>query len=216
MLTSAQLRKPLPEGWSLLVGVDTGTYMSAVFVVFPRDHASAFVVEEFPNYRYVGGEIDLLGYSIPEWSRLVHKAYRSYVPRETRVKAWADQNSQFKTELRHYALHLMSNSRKLELRVEIAREYVNNNHIFFAPWLEVLPYELEHAKWPDDTSSAGRFERLKTDDHTLDCLEHVLSRRPAHASMVAGRKQTFVERELARMGTLGRGTQVDPHLGANS
>lgn len=216
MLTSANLRRPLPDGWSLLVGVDTGTYMSAVFSVFPPDSADAFVVEEFPNYHYVGGVIDLLGDSIPEWARRVHKAYNAYKPRETTVKAWADQNSQFKTELRHYGFHLMSNLRKLELRVEITREYLNTSkRVYFAPWLQVLPHELENAKWPDETSSAGRLERVKVNDHTLDCLEHVLSRRPVNPATVPKSKhQAAVDRIKQRAGLVTiDAPRIDPHLG---
>lgn len=213
MYTPTDLRRPLPSGWQLLAGIDTGTYMSATFTLFPPDDVFAFVVYEAPNYRYVGGEIELLGDSIPEWSRAVVDEYHRYAPGVTRLKAWADQNSQFKTELSHYNITLLSNLRKLELRVEITREYVRNRRVLLAPWLKVLPYELEHAAWPDDTTSAGRFERVKSDDHTLDTLEHVLSRRPRHASMTASRGESFVERHLREHQWRDVTPVVDPHLG---
>ena len=44
--------------------------------------------------------------------------------------------------------------------------------------LSLLPYEVEYAQWPELTTSAGKYERLKVNDHVLDCLEHVLSRHP--------------------------------------
>lgn len=213
VLTTADLRRPLLPGWKLEVGIDTGTYMSCVFALFPPDAPEAFVVYERPNYRYVGGEIELLGDSIPEWSRDVLTEYRKYRPDASRVSCWCDENSQFKTELLNYNIHARGNRRGIELRVEISREYFNNKRVHLAPWLSVLPWELEHAQWPPESSSAGRFARLKEDDHTLDGIEHILSRRPKHASMVLGHKETFVERHLR----LHRRTDVnppyDPHLG---
>src|SRR5258708_23951321 len=112
---------------------DTGTYMSALFVLFPPETLDAFVVEEFPNYRYVGGAIELLGDSVPEWARRVRSAAAAYTPGITRLKGWCDENSQFKEELKHYNIHLRGNSRKLELRVEIAREYFQNHRVWLAP-----------------------------------------------------------------------------------
>lgn len=213
MLTLADLRHPLPSSWRLDVGVDTGTYMSATFTVFPPDAIDAFVIAEFPNYRYVGGEIELLGASIPEWSRDVLDTYRRFRPGSSRLTAWCDENSQFKTELAHYGLVLRGNARKLELRVEIAREYMQHHRVWLAPWLSVLPYELEHAAWPDETSSAGRFERIKEDDHTLDTMEHVLSRRPRHKSMVREQSETFLARFLRLNRRHDHTGGADPHLG---
>lgn len=197
MLTAADLRRPIPPSWKLLVGGDTGTYMSAAFLLFPPDRPDVYVVEEFPNYRYIGGEIELLGESVPEWARKVHRTYAEYIRGVTRIKGWCDENSQFKEELKHYGLHFRGNKRKLELRVEITREYFNNRRVWLAPWLTVLPWELEHATWPDDTNSAGRFEREKVNDHTLDCVEHVLSRRPRSKAHKETPTQSFVQRELA-------------------
>lgn len=214
MLSLNDVLHPLPPSWGFLVGCDTGTYMSASFTVFPPDSLDAFTIAEFPNYRYVGGEIELLGYSIPEWSREVLDAYRLFRPGATRLSAWCDENSQFKTELAHYGLMLRGNRRKLELRVEIAREYVQNHRWRMAPWLSVLPYEMEHASWPDSTSSAGKYERDKTDDHTLDTLEHVLSRRPKHKAMVRAKNESFVDRFLRLNRRQDATSKRDPHLGA--
>lgn len=214
MLTPKDLRRPLPPSWKFEAAIDTGTYMSCCFILFPPDSLDAFVVEEFPNYRYVGGEIELLNESIPEWTRRVHASFRKYVPGVTRLKAWADSNSQFKTELARYHIHLMSNSRKLELRVEITREYVLSHHLWIAPWLSVLPYEFEHAKWPDGTTSAGRYERVKEHDHTLDTVEHICSRRPRHASMVEPKTKSFLDQHRALNPPVIPGP-VDSHLGPN-
>ena len=210
----AQLRRPLPSTWRLLWAGDTGTYMSAACVAFPPDTFDAYVLAEFPNYRYVGGEIELLGESIPEWARVVTTA-NTLLTGSARVKGWCDENSQFKTELQNYNIHWQGNSRQLELRVEIAREYFQNRRVWMAPWLSVLPYELEHAVWPDDTNSAGRFNREKTNDHTLDCLEHILSRRPRHKHLVARKGKSFLQQQFDqhagwRLQQLARG---DIHLG---
>jgi hypothetical protein len=217
MLDLTDLRRPLPAQWKLFVSVDTGTYMSATFTAFPPDSIDGFVVEEFPNYRYIGGAIELLGGtvgSVPGWSRWVLDSYRKYVPHKTRLHAWCDENSQFKTELRNYGIIAQGNKRKLELRVEITREYFINRHAHLAPWLSVLPWEIEHAVWPDEASSAGRFEREKDNDHTLDTIEHTFSRRPRHSSQVTGKKQSFVERWMAMHARPNLAPRVDPHLGS--
>lgn len=213
MLAPSDLRRPLSSGWSILVGMDTGTYMSALFVLFPPDSGHCYFAEEFPNYRYVGGEPELLGYSVPEWSREVFDAYRRYRPGVSRLHGWCDENSQFKTELRHYNLIAQGNKRKLELRVEITREYMSHRRAWFAPWLSVLPWEFEHAQWPDEMTSAGKFERLKVDDHTLDCAEHVLSRRPRHASILREKKESFLDAHLRLHRRRDMQPSLDPHLG---
>lgn len=213
MLTPDDLARPLSPSHHLLAGVDTGTYLSCVFVLFPPETIDAFVVQEFPNYRYVGGEIELLGLSIPEWAHQVTTEYHRYLPHVSRLRAWADANSQFRTELQHYDIHLAPNNRQLELRVEIAREYVQHRRVHLAPWLSVLPYELEHAVWPDETTSAGRFQREKRDDHTLDCLEHVLSRRPRNKALVKEHKPSFLQQMFAQHRHIAARAH-DPHLGS--
>lgn len=212
MLSPTDLIRPLPQGWTLLAGMDSGTYMSGGLILFPPDVPDAFVVYEQPNYRYVGGTIELLGESVPEWARAFVAEYKKYVPHVSAVPVWGDENSQFKTELAHYGIHWRPNNRKLELRVEIAREYVQNRRVWLAPWLSILPYELEHAVWPDATSSAGRFERLKEHDHTLDWFEHILSRRPKHLSMLPDHKESFLEQHLRQHKVMDV-QPGDPHLG---
>lgn len=215
MLTFDDLARPLPNDHQLLVGFDTGTYMAAAFTLITPDPYSAITIAEFPNYRYVGGEIELLGMSNPEWARAVHAAYNRLKPGSTKVHGWVDSNTQFKAELANYGLVLHGNNKQLELRVEIAREYINAHdppRFYLAPWLSVLPYEMENAQWPDEATSAGRFVRLKHHDHTLDCVEHVLSRRPRTRLLNRERKESFLERFLRENRRADRKVG-DPHLG---
>ena len=205
----------IPDDWPLLVGVDTGTYMSATITAFSSDPYAAFVLYEQPNYRYVGGEIELLDMSNVEWARSVHRAYNVLRPNTTKVHGWVDENTQFRTELARYGLALHGNSRKLELRVEIAREYIQAKdpvRFFMAPWLTVLPYEMEHAHWPDQETTAGKYVRVKQDDHTLDTVEHVLSRRPRARRVIDKGQESFIEQYL-REHRRPRFTTGDVHLG---
>lgn len=197
----------------MLLGCDTGTYMGGVLAaVEPSDDNRIFVVAEFPNYHYVGGEIELTGISTPEWASWVVESYRRLVPRASKVHGWVDPNSQFRRELHNYDLVLHPNHRGLELRVEITREYMQANKIYFAPWLKILPYEMENARWPDQETVGGKFVREKRNDHTLDGLEHICSRRPRSRQLAREKKQSFLDKMLARnrMPSL---RSIDPHLG---
>jgi hypothetical protein len=174
---TADLRASLriPDGWTIVGGADTGTYYTALLVAFnPEGHA--YVLEEFPNYRYIAGTAERdEQLSIPRWARGV--AQRS-LSLGGRPNFWADANSQFKGELRNYGVHLLPAKIPVEARTEITREYFEHQRIWLAPWLEILPFELENASWPEEASLSGKFARLKDRDHTLDCLEHILARRP--------------------------------------
>lgn len=166
----------LPDGWEVVGGADTGTNMSALLVAFSPE-GEAFVLGEFPNYDYRAGSIERdEQVTIPGWARLVGAALGSL---GSKAALWADQNSQFKVELRNYGIFLEANRTPLEARTEIAREYFQNGRVWLAPWLRILPFELENAAWPEEASASGKFARVKDRDHTLDCLEHVLSRRPS-------------------------------------
>lgn len=205
----------------MYVGIDTGTYMSAAFVAIPPgDEARTVTLAEFPNYRYVAHEIELIGLSIPEWARWVMRGFHHFLPRTERCKAWADTNTQFRSELAHYKIDLRGNTRKLELRTEITREYMGAktptgaDRAVLAPWLEILPYEIEHAKWPDGTTGQGKFERIKEHDHTLDCFEHAHSRRPRSKHIFKSGKKSFLQAHLDA-NQWHRGSKSDPHLGAH-
>lgn len=198
----------LPPGWELIAGADTGTYCSCVIAAVSPDPAICCVLYEIPNYRYVAGEYELLGLSSPQWAGHVVSAWQSLTSRD--CHAWADPNTQFREDLAHYGLRLLSNRRGLELRTEITREYFQHERIWLAPWLTVLPYELEQATWPNDTTAA-RFTRTKQKDHTLDCLEHLLSRRPRGKQIRREEKRTFLDQFLSQH--RAPSSRRDPHLG---
>ncbi len=174
---SDDLRSELrvPDGWDIVCGADTGTFTSGLLVAFSPE-GEAFVLDEFPNYKYVASTIELdKQSSIPAWAgqvalRCAQLGARPYF--------YADKNSQFKHELTNYGIHLLGSSVPVEARTEITREYFVQHRVWLAPWLRVLPFEVENAQWPEEASASGKFARVKDRDHTLDCLEHVLSRRP--------------------------------------
>ena len=172
-VTRASLRVD-PE-WTVVLGADTGTYCAAV-VVAVSPSGEAFILDEVTNYRYVANTPELdPDSSILRWVQEVQRMTRRW---HTRPVAWVDANSQFKAECAHHGLHLLANARGREVRTEATRQYFQHDQIWLAPWLEIVPYELEQAQWPEKTSSAGKYERLKASDHALDCVEHVLSRHP--------------------------------------
>lgn len=205
-LGPADLR--LPTGVDVLAAVDTGTYMSGLAVAFDPD-GNAFVLEEFPNYQYVSHNLELLDLSTPEWAKRIVQQLQRY---RTRAYAWADPNTQFRAEVRRYGLHLLSNLIGAEARTEIAREYFQTNKVFLAPWLRILPYELEHAAWPPTSSASGKFGRVKRFDHTLDCLEHILSRRPRGKVRDRTKHDSFKDRYLREQAIHTRPI-ADAHLG---
>jgi len=165
----------LPAGWEVVGGADTGTYYTALLVAFSPE-GDAYVLEEFPNYSYVSGRPERdEGVTIPAWAGKVDAGTRGLGARSI---FWADANSQFKQELQAYGLTLLKEETPVETRTEITREYFQHGKIWLAPWLTILPFELENAKWPEEATAAGKFSRVKDRDHTLDSLEHILSRRP--------------------------------------
>jgi hypothetical protein len=170
----------VPDGWEVVGGSDTGTNYSALVVAFDPS-GNAYVLDEFPNYRYVGGAIERdEGLTIPAWARAVKERLAKLDKGRNQVRPnfWADQNSQFKGEFRNHGIYLLPGKALDEQRTEVTREYFQHGRIWLAPWLEVLPFELENAAWPEEASATGRFRRVKDRDHTLDCLEHILVKRP--------------------------------------
>ncbi len=53
MLSLSDLR--IPDSADVFLAVDTGTFMSGLAVAITRDY-HAFVVAEFPNYRYISDQ----------------------------------------------------------------------------------------------------------------------------------------------------------------
>lgn len=204
----------VPDGWEVVGGADTGTFTSGVLVIFSPE-GEAFVIDEFPNYRYVSGIIELNEQlTIPNWCELVYRSGKA--AGMGAVSLWADKNSQFKRELNNqvnYAVTLESNLTPLEARTEISREYFQHDKIWLAPWLSVLPFELENARWPEEASAAGKFSRVKDRDHTLDGMEHVLSKRP-RGKYVPYAKDNCTWAETYYGKTFSSRTPKDPHLGA--
>lgn len=197
----------IPDGWKLEAAIDTGTYMAGLIVAI-NPEGEAFVIWEEPNYRYVASELELLPQtSIPDWAR----AYRAMMVRYRIRTAWRDPNSQFVQELRHYDLHTIGQTVTLEARTEIVRSYFQLNRVWFAPWLQVLPYELETAQWPETHTAAGKFMRLKKHDHLLDCLEHCLAHHPQGRHLVTPQGQTWASEQGYKI----RSKVGNTHIGAH-
>lgn len=206
-LSDLHSRLIVPPNWSIVCGADTGTFYSALVVAFDPN-GDAYVLEEFPNYRYVAGEAERdESLSIPQWARGVVGRVGLI---GGRPNFWADPNSQFKGELRNYGINLLPAKVPVETRTEITREYFEHKRIYLAPWLEVLPFELENAAWPEEASATGKFARIKDRDHTLDPLEHILAKRPlgrpAASSIVHGSWATS-------SGLKPKGSSGNSHLG---
>lgn len=204
----------VPDGWDVVGGADTGTFTSGVLVMFSPE-GEAFIIDEFPNYRYVSGTIELNDQlTIPNWCQMVYHAGKS--ARMGAVCLWADKNTQFKREFNNqtdYSILLESNLTPLEARTEISREYFQHDKVWLAPWLTVLPFELENARWPEEATAAGKFARVKDRDHTLDGLEHVLSKRPRGKGLNhKNDNRTWAESYYNR--SFKSTTPRDAHLGA--
>lgn len=165
----------IPAHWTIVNAADTGGYYSSLIVAFDNN-GTAYVLQEFPNYRYLSGlpERDT-SIAIPGWATRVLRESQRF---GGSAAFWADANSQFKHELRNYGIALQPAIHPVETRTEITREYLHANKVLFAPWLTVLPFELENAAWPEEATATGAFKRIKDRDHTLDCLEHILALRP--------------------------------------
>lgn len=199
----------IPDGWELIGGADTGTYSSAIVAAFDPE-GNAFIIDEFPNYKYAAGSLELdEEMTIPSWATSITQRFQTL---GARPYLWADKNSQFKREVNNYGLWLEGNSTPLETRTEIAREYFTHGKVFLAPWLQILPFEIENACWPEQSTAAGKFSRIKDRDHTLDCMEHVLSRRPQGKwAIQGGEKKLWIEQHLGI--NLAAKRDTDRHMG---
>lgn len=165
----------IPSNWTVVGGADTGGFYAALVVAFDPD-GNAYVLQEFPNYRYIGGALERdTEITIPGWAHTILQASHRFGGTGVFL---ADPNSQFKHELRNYHVTLWPGVSSQETRTEIAREYLQQGKVLFAPWLVVLPFELENAAWPEEASATGAFKRIKDRDHELDCFEHILGKRP--------------------------------------
>lgn len=180
----------IPPNWTVVGGADTGGYYSAVLIAFDPDGV-AYVFAEFPNYRYVGGAPERdVEVTIPRWSVTILSTSLRFGGTSVFL---ADPNSQFKHEVINYGVTLWPGVEHQETRTEVSREYMQANKVLFAPWLDVLPFELENAAWPEEASASGTFKRIKDRDHTLDCFEHILGKRPLGSVVKQSSERTFAE-----------------------
>lgn len=197
-----------------MAGADTGTYMGgAICAIDPK--LNCYVLEEFPNYHYTGdGTIELTGMTVSEWIRWFATRLRHYT-KQSKNFAWADANTTFKTEVAH-GFRFKGNKKDLELRTEITREYVRNRRLILMPWLEVIPYEMEEAHYPDhENTMTGKFRRVKEKDHCLDGVEHVCSRRPNPDFKPDGKTRQSAFEALVQQQMRFQVPVLDAHLGQN-
>lgn len=196
----------VPQGWRIEIGADTGTYCGSVLVAFDPS-GMAYVLDEVANYRYLAGTPELdPNTSLVTWADRFSRMAAIWGGRPV---GWCDMNSQFRQEMAHYKIALIGNPAGLDVRTEVARQYFQHEAIWLAPWLKILPYEIENARWPDHATASGRFVRLKEKDHCLDSLEHVLSRHP---------RGKTIETTVVQPGTYvspykRRPQPANPHLG---
>lgn len=205
----------IPGHFMRVCGFDTGTYTGAVPITVD-EHGVVYFLGEFCNYRYIGGVIERIESAlIPEMaSRL--KGFLQMLG-----GTWqhpADWNSQFRDEWRGYGFHFRNGERAPDLRTERMREYFQHGKAFFAPWLTVLPYEVERARFPDSPNSAGRLIRLSENDHLLDAAEHAcatVKRRTADAPRGEKPYARQIDRFLAEKGQrpMTGGRFIDSLLG---
>lgn len=208
-MTRAHLR--LPETTEFQIGAHVGRFSSAVILAL-IPHYPILVVSEIPNYHYVGdGEIELAGLTTVEWGEAVVREWRSFAGKDARCAAWVDPETEFSKEMRRCKLILRRNKgHGPELRTEVLREYFQDNKIFLAPWLKILPNEISRARWPAEESSAYKV-RATGQDYTLSALEQVVSRRPLAVPAEKPMTPHWIDQKIKAAG--GVSGRFDSHLG---
>lgn len=202
-----------PHGVMFYMGASVGRFCSAVIcAVIPGDDTVLVVAEE-PNYHYVGdGEIEELGLTTTQWAEKVVARWRDFVPKRPAI-AFVNEDNKFEKALKRSKLVIRKNLRRpAATRTEISREFFDMKLVRLMPWLNVLPYELQNAKWPPEASGRGS-ERVEGQDYTLSGLEHVLSRRPRPRKPRQKAQSTFLQKQLAKHQITLRGRGGDVHLG---
>lgn len=200
----------LPSSTTFQMGACVGRFSSAVIIALIPDYP-VFVLEEIPNYHYVGdGEIELSGITTVEWGESVVRMWHFYT-KQVGGSAWVDPDTEFSTEMKRCKLRLRKNFHHgPELQTAVLREYFHDNKLFFAPWLKVLPYEIGRAQWPAEESSAYHV-RMTGTDYSLSALEQVISRRPTARSVVLHEHHSFLARLQSERNI--QTVKSDPHLG---
>lgn len=211
MLAPTDLR--IPRSWQVIAGADTGTFMGGAICALDPTF-DLYVLEEFPNYRYTGdGTIEETGMTVSQWIRWFSARLKHYT-KQAKNAAWVDANTTFKTEIAH-GLRFKMNKKDLELRTEITREYLRNGRLHLMPWLEIIPYEMEEAHFPEEATVGGRYVRIKRKDHCLDGVEHCCSRRP-HPDFDLSQERSKSGIDLVlEQNTRPEVNMTDPHLGQN-
>lgn len=192
------------------MGAFTGRFSSAVIIGLIPDHP-VLVVEEIPNYHYVGdGEIELSGLTTVEWGELVVRTWHSYA-KGPAANAWVDPDTEFTKEMKRCKLRLRKNlAHGPELQTEVLREYFHENRILLAPWLNILPGEISSARWPAEESNAYQV-RARGKDYTLSALEQVISRRPTARPLSNRERPHWITSRISSNNQLG--AKTDTHLG---
>jgi hypothetical protein len=200
----------LPANTQFQMGAFTGRFSSAVIVGLIPNHP-VLVLEEIPNYHYVGdGEIELSGLTTVEWGELVVRTWHSYAG-TSNAAAWVDPDTEFTKEMKRCKLRLRRNiGHGPELQTEVLREYFHENRILLAPWLTVLPSEIGRARWPAEDSNAYQV-RARGQDYSLSALEQVISRRPTARSFGNQAQPHWITTRIASSNQ-NRGN-TDAHMG---
>ncbi len=191
-------------------GGDTGSKYSSVVAAFSDDsEPHLFFLDELSNYRYVATEIEQdETMTLSNWYDGSKKMSLRWGGNGT---FWVDHNSQMKIDASiSSGMTLLPARVGPEARTEILREYFQNDRVWFAPWLEILPYEIEMAKYPPKETSTGVWRRIKEKDHTLDPAEHIAAQRGRGHKAKKVVHKTAIEKLLG-LGPPKNQNARDPH-----
>jgi hypothetical protein len=202
----------LPKWYELIGGFDHGTYWSAM-VCAVNENNELFVLYEYPNYHYVANTIERIeNYGLNALSRDLETTYRHLGV--SGIVHRGDPNSQWKRELGILGITARNGEPSIDRRVEILRQAFDDQRVFLAPWLTVLPKELEWARYPSDESISGNNKRVKTSDHTLDCLEHAIAARVMASAPITPVPTSPIIAMIREAKRLPQPNEMgDPHLG---
>ena len=196
----------LPRHYSGYAGIDFGTFRNCVACAFDES-GNCFVVEEFPNYRYVAGSIEDIPEAVSTWCKKVLDRMGRLM---LQWSYYGDRNSQWKREFSLHGL-TFSTGASPSRRMEVLKEFMQHDKLWFMPWVTTTQYEMEKALYKPATKGRGAEERVKKDDHGLDCLEHAVASRPEARHKDKAR---LVSPILAYITSSKKGKPKDPHMGS--
>ena len=200
----------IPVNWQIIGGGDTGSKYSSVVAAFSEaDATNLFFLDELANYRYVATELEQdETMTLGNWYENSRKMSLHWGGDGS---FWVDHNSQMKIDASiSSGMTLLPARGGPEARTEILREYFQNDRVWFAPWLQILPYEIEMARYPPRETSTGVWRRIKEKDHTLDPAEHIAAQRGRGSKVKKAKKRTAIETLLGLGPPRGEG-RTDPH-----